>query len=79
MPLILDQWHHVRTGEPFRGFSIRNRRGKLLAIGCGPAANGSRADCFVVMHAPRYEHDLDLCRAIRRLTGSTPRNVRLEN
>ena len=53
-----------RDGTVLAGFSIRNKAGKLLAIGADN--HGSR---FLIMSHPRYDHDRDLVAAVERLTG----------
>jgi len=57
-------------GVLMRAFSVRNRRGKVLAIGAVP---NPKSPGFVIMRARRYENDADLRRAIERLTGIAPR------
>jgi hypothetical protein len=70
--LVIHQFRDRRTNPAqwLRGFTVTNRKSKVLALGAfGPG------HAFVVMHAKRYEHDLDLCRKIRKLTGIAPRDV----
>jgi hypothetical protein len=72
--ITLERFRDQRTGEPLAGFFIRNKRGKVLAIG-----SHAPGRAFVIMKAKRYEHDLDLCRAIRRWTGLWPRGVLIDD
>lgn len=76
--LTIQQLRDRRDGSPLRGFFVRNKRGKVMALGCGPKEGGHKPASFVVMHAKRYAHDLDLCRAVRKLTGCAPRGVKLD-
>lgn len=64
--LTLDRFHHVQTGEPLRGFFIRNRKGKIIATG----ADGA----FVVISHQRYVNDTDLVRAVEKLANMSARS-----
>jgi hypothetical protein len=65
MALELRQMRHRATGEPLRGFTVVNKRGKVLALG----ATGN----FVLLHAPRYARDKTLVAKVVKLTGLEPR------
>lgn len=53
-------------GSTCRGFFVRNRKGKVLAVGA--TAKGDDPG-FVHPHAKRYARDVELCKALARLTG----------
>lgn len=65
--LTIHQLRDIRDGAPLRGFIVRNKIGKCLALG----ATGD--DGFVIMAAKRYANDRPLCEAIERLTGQAMR------
>jgi hypothetical protein len=65
--LWIDQLRNCKTGELLKGFFVRNKAHKILALG----AEG----CFVQMSAKRYQNDLDLVAKVARLTGLEPRRV----
>lgn len=77
MSLWIDQMRDVRDGTPLRGFFIRDRAHRILAIGVLPCSSGCRrtpVDAgFVQFNAPRYYRDLCLIDAVTRLTGMTVR------
>ena len=50
-------------GRPLAGFFVRNGADKVVAVGA------ACADGFVMPSQKRYCRDLDLCRAISRLTN----------
>jgi len=51
-------------GNTMAGFFVRNRAGKAMAIGAFAGPNG-----FVMPTRKRYCRDIDLCRALGKLTG----------
>lgn len=59
--LQIDRMRNVMTGEALAGFSIRNRAGRIVAMGADRS--------FLRIAAPRYENDADLVRACERLAG----------
>lgn len=63
--LHLEQMINVATHQPLRGFVVRNKTGKVMAMG----ATGS----FVIMNARRYERDRDMVAKVERLTSLTVR------
>lgn len=63
--LAIEKLYDKRDGTPLRGFFVRNRIGKLIAIGA--------ENSFVQISRPRYSHDASLVTKIGRLTGLTPR------
>jgi hypothetical protein len=65
MALELRQMYHRATGEALRGFTVVNKRGKILALG----ATGN----FVILHAKRYAKDRTLVAKVAKLTGLEPR------
>jgi hypothetical protein len=55
-----------RQGVRMRGFFVRNRQRKVLAIGATATASSPG---WAMPHAKRYARDVTLCAAIIKLTG----------
>ena len=62
--LTIERLEHKITGAILPGFFVRNRVGKVLAIGAYSQDGG-----FVMPSRKRYAKDVDLCRALGKLTG----------
>lgn len=60
--LTIDQIERL-DGTISRGFFVRNRKGKVLAIG------SFAGDGFVIPAAKKHAKDVSLCQALLRLTG----------
>jgi hypothetical protein len=65
MSLYIDQLVTLQ-GITCRGFFVRNRNHKVLAMGAIPSPTDSG---WVSPKAKRYARDVTLCAAISRLTG----------
>lgn len=55
-------------GTISRGFFVRNRKGKVLALGCF-AGDKIAGDAFVIPAAKKHAKDVSLCQALLKLTG----------
>lgn len=62
--IVFERMRDIRDGTPLAGFNIRNKHGKLLAIGADNP--GSK---FLIISCRRYDNDRPLVAAIERMTG----------
>ena len=60
----IERFHDLQ-GNLLAGFFVRNRIGKLVAIGANPKSGNG----FVTPSHKCYARDVDLCRALGTLTG----------
>lgn len=63
--LRIDRFHAI-DGTPLRGFFVRDKANKVLAIG---ATSSATSEGYVMPSRKRYARDVELCRAIWKLTG----------
>ena len=64
---MLVKEHFTDEESIFAGYVVKNRLGKVIAIGAIPVPSQG-IDGFVIMSAKRYWHDKDLVKAVERLT-----------